>query len=128
MKRPAFQFYPGDWQRDSALRLCSIESRGLWIELMCLMHQGEPYGHLALNGAAMTPAQIASLIGGGATTRKVARWLQELEQASVLSRDAEGRAYSRRMVRDEASRNQRAEFGRLGAQHGAKGAGHGVKG
>jgi len=31
-KRPAFQFYPGDWRRDTALQSVSLAARGLWIE------------------------------------------------------------------------------------------------
>ena len=48
MKRPSFQFYPGDWLRDPALRACSLAARGLWADVLCYMHQGAPYGHLAL--------------------------------------------------------------------------------
>ena len=46
MKRPSFQFYPGDWLHDTGLRACSLAARGLWIDIVCFMHQAEPYGHL----------------------------------------------------------------------------------
>lgn len=46
MKRPAFQFYPGDWQRDANLRRCSHAARGAWIDVLCLMHDAEEYGVL----------------------------------------------------------------------------------
>ena len=48
MKRPAFQFYPGDWLHDTAVRACSLAARGLWIDMLSLMHQGHPYGNLTL--------------------------------------------------------------------------------
>lgn len=112
MKRPAFQFYPGDWQRDAALRCCSVAARGLWIEMMCVMHQADPYGVLVLNGKPIDEFQLSRMVG--ATEREVSRWLQELESAGVYSRDEQNRIYSRRMVRDEHLRTIRAESGKLG--------------
>lgn len=46
MKRPAFQFYPGDWQRNANLRRCSPAARGVWVDVMCLMHDSDEYGVL----------------------------------------------------------------------------------
>lgn len=42
--RPSFQFYPGDWQSNSNLRRCSFEERGIWLEVICLLHDQEEYG------------------------------------------------------------------------------------
>ena len=44
MKRPSFQFYPGDWQSNSNLRRCTHEERGIWIDVLCLLHDQEEYG------------------------------------------------------------------------------------
>jgi hypothetical protein len=112
VKRPAFQFYPSDWLRDPALRSCSLPARGLWTDLLCYMHEGSPYGHLALNNEPITDAQAARMVGTTvATYRKL---LQELEASGVSSRDANGVLYSRRMVRDEHVRSVRAAGGHLG--------------
>lgn len=46
MKRPAFQFYPADWRNNAKLRRCSWGARGVWIELMGLMHDSDEYGVL----------------------------------------------------------------------------------
>jgi hypothetical protein len=46
LKRPAFQFYPGDWRNNAKLRRCSWEARGVWIECMGLMHDSDEYGVL----------------------------------------------------------------------------------
>lgn len=126
MKRPAFQFYPGDWQHDVALRSCSVAARGLWIEMMCVMHQAEPYGHLVLNGKPIDRAQLGRMVG--ASDKDVRRWLGELSGAGVHSEDADGRIYSRRMIRDEQLRVVRAAGGQAGAEHGHKGAEAGIKG
>ena len=112
MKRPAFQFYPADWRKDPALSACSLSARGLWIELMCIAHESDLYGHLSINERAMTPQQIARMVGDSPAT--VAKLLDELERAGVFSRNADGVIYSRRMVKDERLRNVRAESGRLG--------------
>lgn len=111
-KRPAFQFYPADWRKDTALQGCSLLARGLWHEMLCLMHECEPYGHLSVNGKPMKPSQIARLVG--ITEKEYGRLLEELFDAGVPSRTEDGCIYSRRMVRDEHIRNVRAEAGKKG--------------
>jgi hypothetical protein len=123
MKRPAFQFYPGDWLRDAHLRICSSAARGCWIDMIAVMHQAKPYGHLVFNGKALDNAQLARMIGE--PPKDVARWVKELEDNGVASRDENGVLYSRRMVRDELLRNARAGGGPKGAEHGAKGGEYG---
>lgn len=44
MKRPSFQFYPADWQANSNLRRCSHEERGIWVDVLCLLHDQAEYG------------------------------------------------------------------------------------
>jgi hypothetical protein len=125
MKRPSFQFYPNDWRTDQGLRLCSLPARALWIEMMCLMHEGEPYGYLNAGGKPITPVQLARLVGESST--KVHKYLKELQENFVFS--STGREiFSRRMVKDEMLRNMRAENGKNGAEHGIKGKEYGVLG
>ena len=118
MKRPSFQFYPGDWLNDAALRLCSVGARGLWIEIICLMHQGSKYGHLKVNHKVILTPNLARMVG--ACLEDVDGWLKELESAGVFSRDKEGCIYSRRMVKDEKLRNLRALGGKLGGNPALK--------
>lgn len=127
MKRPAFQFYPGDWRKDVELRSCTVAARGLWIDLMCVMHECEPYGHLVLNGKPMTPAQLAGQVGN-ITAAQCAKLIDELLDNGVARKTEGGLIYSKRMVDDERVRNARAEGGKAGSEHGAKGAEHGIKG
>lgn len=44
MKRPAFQFYPGDWRANSKLRRCTEAARGAWMDVLCLLHDSDEYG------------------------------------------------------------------------------------
>ena len=108
MKRPAFQFYPGDWLRSTDLRSCSVGARGLWIDMICLMHEGTPYGYLRVGDKDILPDILARMIG--ATVAETATWLEELEKAGVFSRKS-GCIYSRRMVQDEKVRESRASGG-----------------
>lgn len=112
MKRPAFQFYPGDWRKDAALQSCSLAARGAWIELMCIMHNCDPYGVLAANGTPFTVLQIARLMGESPTV--TAKLLAELESAGVFSRREDGSIYSRRMVHDGAISDIRSRSGKMG--------------
>lgn len=126
-KRPASQYYWGDWFKDLALQSCSLPARGLWHEMNCLMHQGEPYGHLTMpNGKPMAPMQLGNLCKISAATCK--KLLEELESNGVFSRAENDTIFSRRMVRDEDIRNRRAQGGKEGAEHGIKGAEAGFKG
>lgn len=118
MKRPSFQFYPSDWLRDTALRTCSIGARGLWIDMICFMHEGNPYGHLKVGNKVILPVNLASMVG--ATLTDVEAWLDELRLAGVYDLDSDGTIVSRRMIRDENLRNIRAASGKLGGNPALK--------
>jgi len=114
MKLPAIQFYPGDWLRDPGVRACSLQARGLWIEMLCLMHEGEPYGHLTINGRAIELRTLSRLVG--AEMKRTCAALKELESNGVFSRTKDGTIYSRRMVKDAYLRAIRAKAGSLGGK------------
>jgi hypothetical protein len=44
MGRPSFQFYPNDWLSNSNLRRCNHEEKGIWIDVICLLHDQDEYG------------------------------------------------------------------------------------
>lgn len=97
-RQPWLKFYTSDWRGDAALRGCGYAARGLWIDMLSLMHEGEPYGHLVVNGRTIEVKQLAGIFGG--TAAEVGKLLAELEAAGVFSRASEGAIYSRRMVAD----------------------------
>jgi hypothetical protein len=88
MKRPSFQFYPGDWLSDPALRTCSLGARGLWADMMCMMHSGSPYGYLKVGSKVILPANLARICG--ITTAEAEAYLEELETSGIFSRNEEG--------------------------------------
>ena len=111
-RRPAFQFYPGDWLHDTALRMCSLEARGLWMDMLSVMHFGRPYGYLTTSGGVpMGEVEVARLVG--ASRARVRKLLAELEAAGVPSKNETAGYFSRRMVRDERLRQTRAAAGVL---------------
>ena len=111
MKRPSFQFYPSDWLRDTALRTCSIGARGLWMDMICYMHEGNPYGYLKVGNKVILADNLAPMVGS--TLEDVEGWLHELSDAGVFD-VVDGIICSRRMIRDEELRQKRAEGGKLG--------------
>lgn len=98
MSAPWMKFYPADWRSDPILRLCSMASRGLWVEMLCIMHEAVPYGSLLVNGKRIDKKQLASLVG--ISEKECSTLLFELEGGGVFSRDPDGTIYSRRMKRD----------------------------
>lgn len=118
MKRPASQFYWGDWLNCKELRVCSVAARGLWMDMLAYMRQGKPMGYLTHeNGQPITAPQLARLVGESLPV--VNKLLAELEAAGVGGKTDQGAYFSRRMVRDEATyqeyRAGQAEAGARGA-------------
>ena len=101
------------------LRLCSIGARGLWAEMMCLMHEAERYGSLLVNGRRIDKKQLAGL--AGVSEKECTALLIELEGNGVFSRDEDGTIYSRRMRRDFEKAIKDKENGKGGGNPKLKG-------
>lgn len=97
MANPWMKFYTSDWRSDPRLKMCSAGARGVWIEMICLMHEATPYGHLLIHGQTPNEAQLASLTG--IPLAELEHYVSELEQMGVFSRTKEGVIYSRKLVR-----------------------------
>lgn len=130
--RPSFQFYPGDWQSNSNLRRCSHAEKGVWLDVMCLMHDQPEYGVLR-----WTLKEIAQAIGCTVANLKALQAKgvmkgddKQLDEAFVYI-PRSGRKdgdpvtlvdtqsgpiwYSSRMVKDEYVRTNRADSSGNGA-------------
>ena len=118
-RQPWMKWYPADWRADPGLHMCGFAARGLWADMLALMHEATPYGHLVVNGRAPTPRQIAQLLGGG-SAKEVEALLSELREAGVFSENDIG-IYSRRMVRDRAKAEEDRANGRAGGNPRLKG-------
>lgn len=104
-KSPAFQFYPADWLSDIKLRSCSLSARGLWIDLICFMHQADPYGCIAINGEPVKIDEIFSIFG--TKKREFFKNFSELFEKKVIQKTSiNGQDFycSKRMIEDEKTR------------------------
>lgn len=111
--RPAFQFYVGDWKKELSVNCLSFAARGLWFEMLLMMHESVERGYLVHEtGKPITPAQLVQALGG--TLRDVQKLLAEMAEAGTYSVDERGAIYSRRMVRDESISRVRREAGAKG--------------
>lgn len=100
------KFYPRDWRGDQALRVVSLAARGLWMEMLCIMHEATPYGHLLIGAKPVTDDALAR--AAGASIEEVRALLVELHDAAVFDRSRNGVILSRRMIADQ----KRSEVGR----------------
>jgi hypothetical protein len=131
MKRPAFQFYPADWRNNANLRRCTWEARGVWIEVMGLMHDSDLYGVLhwplkeiaqALGAPLKVVRELATKgvlkgqdVGLTEAFVYVPRSARKDGEPVVLLDSREGPIwYSSRMVKDEYLRTVRGEHTRFG--------------
>lgn len=112
MSEPFIKFWKSNWQSDMGLRRCSLAARGLWLELLLIMHDADERGYLAENGVALTVADIAKLVSSHAKT--VDKMLLELRSKGVYSEDERGIIFSRKMVKDHAKALQDQQNGRKG--------------
>ena len=71
--RPAQQWYWGDWFSAFDVRLCSLEARGLWIDMLGIMFQSEVRGTLTINGKKVNSKTLAKIVGD--TEKKIAKLL-----------------------------------------------------
>lgn len=129
MKRPSLQFYPGDWQANSNLRRCTHEEKGIWMDVMCILHDQAEYGIVRwtlreiAQAVGCTVPKLNGLVGKqvlkGADTAKTCEPLIYVPRSGrkdgppvTLIRQQVGPVwYSSRMVVDEYKRVLRGESG-----------------
>ncbi len=111
-KLPAFQFYPGDWLKDPAIRACSLAERGLCLEIILIMFESPRRGYLLVGDHPPALRELARMVGTSA--KQCESLLRGLENKKVFSRDEQGVLFSRRMLRDEEMRQRKKEYGMTG--------------
>lgn len=136
-KRPSFQFYPGDWMSDLKLRRCSPAARGVWVDVLCAMHDSDdaygilrwPLKEIARTvGAAM--AHMRELVDKGVlrgSDTEVAEPLVYIPRSgrkagppiTLIPTQPGPLWYSKRLVKDDYIRTHRGEATRFGASPNA---------
>ena len=107
-KAPAFQFYVKDWLSDPQLRMASLISRGIWIDLLCLMWESSERGKL--EGTIEQFTRMTSASNGDfqhfldeAQVLKFAD-VSVTEMADVTKRNIKVTVINRRMFREDKDR------------------------
>ncbi|SKA88947.1 hypothetical protein SAMN02745166_01512 [Prosthecobacter debontii] len=112
-KLPSLQFYPADWRKDPAVQSLDYETRGVWFEILCLMHESEERGVLLLNGQVMPEDALARLLG--LDKQILTNHLTKLVTYGVAKRrESDGAIFNKRMVNDEELRKVRQNAGKKG--------------
>ena len=136
VRRPSFQFYPGDWSANPNLKRCTFAEKGIWLEAMCLMHDQPDYGVLRwplkeiAEAVKCRPADLQALIRKGVLkgadheltepfiyTPRTGR--KDGYPVVLLAAQPGPIWYSSRMVRDEYVRTTRGEASRFGEGNSA---------
>jgi len=93
---------------------------------MCVAAKSDPYGYVLINGCEIGVTGVARL--GSVTEAEAATLLDELERNGVFSRDRKGRIFSRRMVRESATRKKASVNGKKGGNPALTGSNGKTKG
>lgn len=109
------KFFWEDWASDNALSLCSLAAQGLWMRMLCIAAQGDDYGMLTVNGQSVSDDELAKLIRPHIDPRRFTRLLAELERKKVVSRDANGTLFCRRMTQLRLAFDSHSQSGKRGA-------------
>lgn len=132
LKRPSFQFYPDAWQSNAKLRRCSKALKGTWIDVLCVLHDGDEYGVLRwplkeianVSGSRLSDLEelhrkdVLKGAHAGETCKPLVYTPHHAGRKGtpvVLIPEQEGPIwYSSRMVEDEYKRQNRATKGGIG--------------
>lgn len=135
MNRPSFQFYPGDWTANPNLKRCTFAEKGIWLEVICLMHDQDEYGVLRwplkeiAEAVKCRAADLLALARKGVLKGDDKHLSEPFiyvprsgrkdgEPVTLIDTQAGPIWYSSRMVKDEYVRTIRGDQTRFGAAKG----------
>jgi hypothetical protein len=108
---PYIPLYIGDWLKDPKLSLCSPATRGVWIDLICCLHELGQGGKITANAQ-----QLARLCrSSDADVHAALKELQATEAADIYERDGVYTVICRRMRKADALSLKRRQAGSKGA-------------
>jgi 5-methylcytosine-specific restriction endonuclease McrA len=104
-KLPAFQFYPGDWMKDPQVSMLSPATRGIWIDLICLMHENGRTGLITGLSDQLCRACRCS----AAEFVQAVKEIKDAKTADVTEREGVISIINRRMRREWKERTDTAQ-------------------
>ena len=96
------------------MQALNAEERGIWFEILMLMHDSEQRGKLMLNGKPYPIDAIANI--ANSEKAKVNLAITKILTYGVAEIDAGGFIFNRRMLRDESFRMSRVFNGKKGGR------------
>lgn len=119
--QPYLPLYVDDWMNNNKLKMCSLEARGLMIQIMCAMHKSDKYGEVLLNQKfKQTDNQIKNFAFQlarlcASSFDEVIKPFTELLEEEVLEIEADN-IICRRMVKDANISLKRSQAGKAGGK------------
>lgn len=119
--QPYLPLYVDDWMNNNKLKMCSLEARGLMIQIMCVLHKEETYGKILLKQKfkqnESTPLNFASQLARlcMANLLEIQKPFYELLEEEVLEIEEEW-LICPRMVKDAYISQTRANAGKAGGK------------
>ncbi len=110
MKYPHIPLYTGDWMKDTELSLCKPATRGVWIDLLCAMHDRNRCGELRGTSEQLSRLARCSPVD----VENALTDLQTTGAALVEHRNGSWMVANRRMRREADTREKRALAGSIG--------------
>lgn len=104
---------------DLGIRECRLPTRGLLFGVLCLMHTGQPYGHLARANRPLTDDQTA--IALGCSRKEVRDNLSILLNNDVLRQREDGMIFSPYLLEVKAKTDKARSDGKRGGNPTLKG-------
>jgi len=111
-KLPAIQLYPADWRKDPGIQALDYFEKGVWMEMLFIMHESNSRGFLKINDRKIDKKVLSKMLG--LTLKKTEKTLKTLYDFGIYSVDDNDVIYSRRMVKDEKLIEIRRAAGRQG--------------
>lgn len=110
VKHPHIPLYTGDWMKDTELSLCKPATRGVWIDLLCAMHERNRSGELRGTSEQLSRLARCSTVELEAALTD----LQTTGAALAVYRNDSWLIANRRMRREAVTREKRAQAGSKG--------------
>ena len=113
--QPYLPLYTGDWKKDPELSMCSAATRGIWIDLLCSIHDGH------IGQVTGTPGQLSRLCRCDVAEMTAALHdLQANRAANISERDGTYTVICRRMKKASEISLKRQEAGSKGGKQTTK--------
>lgn len=111
---PYMQFYVGDWKRSADVQSLPYSERGVWFEMLCLMHDSPQRGCLCqADGTPLADDEVARLLG--LSKQDFTNALAVLLRSKVTERNQNGALINRRMVRERLAKEAKSRAGKAGS-------------